>query len=171
MINSKKAILSHIVKQAIDKEIQKYPAGKKRAAVMAALMFVQKENNGYLTTDLMDAVAEYLDMQPIQVYEVANFYSMYELQPVGCHKISVCTNVPCMLRGAEEIGDHLKKSLGINYGETTPDGKVTLREVECLGACVSAPLLQINDQIFYEKLTPESVDSMLENLLKEEAKP
>ena len=111
----------------------------------------------------MDAVAEYLDMRPIAVYEVATFYSMYELQPVGKHKICICTNISCMLCGSDKIVDYISNKLGIKFGETTIDGRFTLKEVECLGACVNAPMLQIGDT-YYENLTEEKVDQVLNDL-------
>lgn len=147
----------------IDKWIAKYPENQKQSASMAALRIVQDANGGYLTEPLMDAVAAYLEMPRISVYEVASFYSMYELKPVGKHKICVCTNISCMLCGSEEIVSHLTKRLGIGLGETTKDGRITLKEVECLGACVGAPMLQISDT-YYENLTPESIDAILEQL-------
>ena len=147
----------------IDRWIAKYPAEQKQSAVMAALRIVQDQNGGYLTTELMDAVAEYLDMPPIAVYEVATFYSMYELKPVGRHKICVCTNISCMLCGSDDVVNHLEKKLGIKMGETTTDDRITLKEVECLGACVGAPAIQIGDT-YYEKLTPEMIDKILVDL-------
>ncbi|GAB4358642.1 MAG: NADH-quinone oxidoreductase subunit NuoE [Gammaproteobacteria bacterium] len=147
----------------IDRWIAKYPADQKQSAVMAALRIVQEQNGGWLTTELMDAVAEYLEMPPIAVYEVATFYSMYELKPVGKHKLCVCTNISCMLRGSEKIVEHLESRLGIKMGETTGDGKFTLKEVECLGACVNAPMLQLGNE-YHENLTPESVDALLDGL-------
>ncbi|HID49340.1 MAG TPA: NADH-quinone oxidoreductase subunit NuoE [Chromatiales bacterium] len=147
----------------IDRWIAKYPADRKSSAVMAALRIVQDQNRGFLTTDLMDAVAAYLDMPPIAVYEVATFYSMYELEPVGRHKICVCTNISCMLCGSDNIVEHLSQRLGIGLGETTPDGRFTLKEVECLGACVEAPMFQIGDT-YYGNLTPEKIDEILDNL-------
>ncbi len=147
----------------IDAWIAKYPPERKASAVMAALRIVQEQNGGWLTNDLMDAVADYLDMPPVAVYEVATFYSMYEHDPVGRHKISVCTNISCMLRGAEEVVAHLEKRLGIKAGETTTDGKFTLKTVECLGACVGAPMLQLGKK-YYELLTPEKLDELLDGL-------
>ena len=147
----------------IDKWIAKYPPEQKQSAVMAALRIVQDANGGYLTTELMDAVAEYLDMPSISVYEVATFYSMYELEPVGKHKICICTNISCMLCGSDDVVAHLKKRLNIGLGETTADGRITLKEVECLGACVGAPMLQIGEH-YYENLTPESIDQILDGL-------
>lgn len=147
----------------IDKWIAKYPPEHKQSAVMAALRIVQDANGGYLTTELMDAVAEYLDMPSISVYEVATFYSMYELEPVGKHKICVCTNISCMLCGSDDVVAHLRNRLNIGLGETTEDGRITLKEVECLGACVGAPMLQIGEH-YYENLTPESIDQILDGL-------
>jgi NADH-quinone oxidoreductase subunit E len=147
----------------IDNWVAKYPPEWKQSAVMAALRIVQDQNGGWLTNDLMDAVAEYLDMPPISVYEVATFYSMYELKPVGRHKICVCTNISCLLCGSDEIVEHLQNKLNIKFGETTPDGKFSLKEVECLGACVGAPMFQIGNE-YYENLTPEKVDEILDKL-------
>jgi NADH-quinone oxidoreductase subunit E len=158
------AKLSTAAKAAIDGELKKYPADRKRSACMAALTFVQKENGGHLTDELIEAVANYLDISAIAAFEVASFYSMYELKPVGRHKVCLCTNVPCMLRGAEALGDHMKKRLGINYGETTKDGRITLKEVECMGACVGAPMMQVDDDVYHENLTPETADKILDKL-------
>jgi NADH-quinone oxidoreductase subunit E len=151
------------IKTRIDKWIAKYPADQKQSAVMAALRIMQEHNGGHLTTEAMDAVAEYLEMPKISVYEVASFYSMYELKPVGKHKLCVCTNISCMLRGSTTIVKHLEKKLGIKLGETDKDGNYTLKEVECLGACVNAPVMQV-DKEYFENLTPESVDEVLEKL-------
>jgi NADH-quinone oxidoreductase subunit E len=147
----------------IDAWIAKYPPEQKQSAVMGALSIVQEANGGYLTTELMDAVAEYLEMAPIAVYEVATFYSMYELKPVGKHKICVCTNVSCMLCGSDDIVAHLKQKLNIGFGETTADNKFTLKEVECLGACGGAPMMQIG-KTYYENLTSEKIDEILAKL-------
>jgi len=146
----------------IDREVAKYPPERRQSAVMAALRIAQEEK-GWLSVETLDAVAELLDLRPIQVYEVATFYSMYDLEPVGRHKICVCTNVSCMLRGSEEIMRHLQARLGIQPGETTPDGRFTLKEVECLAACGGAPMMQIGKH-YYENLTPERVDEILEGL-------
>lgn len=150
-------------KADIDKWLTKYPANRKESAVMAALRIVQDQNAGFLTNELIDAVAEYLDMPAIAVYEVATFYSMYERGPVGRHKICVCTNISCMLNGSDEIVVHLEQKLGIKLGETTEDGKFTLKEVECLGACVNAPALQLGRE-YHEKLTPEVLDKLIDSL-------
>lgn len=147
----------------IDHWVAKYPAERKQSAVMAALRIAQDQNGGWLTTELMDAIADYLEMPAIAVYEVATFYSMYELEPVGRHKICVCTNISCMLCGSDEVVAHLQKRLGIKLGETTSDGRITLKEVECLGACVNAPVMQIARD-YHERLTPELIDTLLDGL-------
>lgn len=155
--------LSDQNKTEIDAWVVQYPAEQKRSAVIPALHIVQKANGGWLSEDAMKAVAEYLDLPQIQVFEVATFYSMFELVPVGKHKLCVCTNVSCLLSGSDEIVEHLKKRLKIGFGETTADKKFTLKEVECLGACVNAPVLQLGHQ-FHEKLTPEKIDTLLAEL-------
>ena len=162
-LDSKIQLISDQSRAEIDRWIKKYPAEQKRSAVMSALRIVQDQNNGYLTNDLMDAVAEYLDMPSIAVYEVATFYSMYELEPVGRHKICLCTNISCMLCGSDNIVDHLTQRLGIKRGQTTPDGRFSLKEVECLGACVEAPMFQIGDT-YYGNLTADKIDKILEDL-------
>jgi NADH-quinone oxidoreductase subunit E len=146
----------------ISREIAKYPPECKASAVMAALRIAQEEH-GWLSVPLMDYIAELLGMRPIQVYEVATFYSMYDLKPVGKHKISICTNISCMLCGSDTIVKHLEKRLGIKLGETTPDKKITLMEVECLAACCGAPMFQIG-KTYYENLTPQKVDEILASL-------
>ncbi len=159
----KEPLFAAEIRSEIDQWVAKYPAEWKQSAVMAALRIVQDDNGGYLTEELMDKVADYLDMPAIAVYEVATFYSMYELKPVGRHKICVCTNISCMICGSESIVEHLESKLGIKLGQTTEDGQFTLKEVECLGACGGAPMLQIGKQ-YYENLTPELVDSILDGL-------
>ncbi len=156
-------LLSEQSRTEIDAWIAKYPPEQKQSAVMGALKIVQEANGGYLTTELMDAVAEYLEMAPIAVYEVATFYSMYELKPVGKHKICVCTNISCMLCGSDDIVAHLKQKLNIGFGETTADNKFSLKEVECLGACGGAPMMQIG-KTYYENLTSEKIDDILSQL-------
>lgn len=157
------ALLSDDSRVAIDREIAKYPSAQKQSAVMAALRIAQEQNGGWLTNELIDAVAAYLEMETIAVYEVASFYSMYELSPVGRHKINICTNISCMLCGSDKVVEHLQNRLGIKLGETTEDGRFTLKEVECLGACVNAPMFSI-DKSYYENLTPETIDRILESL-------
>ena len=159
----KESLFTPEVRGQIDAWIAKYPEGWQQSACMAALMYVQDMNGGHLTRELMDQVADYLDMPAIAVYEVATFYSMYELKPVGKHKICVCTNVSCMINDSDRIVEHLERKLGIRLGQTTEDGRFTLKEVECLGACGGAPMLQIGKQ-YYENLTPEIVDSILDGL-------
>lgn len=147
----------------IDQNIAKYPAEHRESACMPALRIVQDQNGGWLTNDLMDAVAEHLGMPAIAVYEVATFYSMYEHKPVGRNKICVCTNISCLLRGSDDVVKHLNSKLGIKFGEVTEDGKFSLKEVECLGACAGAPMMAV-DRDYYENLTPEKIDSILDNL-------
>lgn len=157
-------LLSAHARAEIDRWLTRFPPDRKQSAVLAALREVQHENGGYLTTELMDAVADYLDLPPIAVYEVASFYSMFELKPVGRHSISVCTNISCLLRGGDAILAHIEKKLGIKLGESTPDGKFYLkREEECLAACCGAPMMQV-DHVYYEHLTPERVDRVLDSL-------
>ena len=150
-------------REEIDVWVAKYPLEQKQSAVMSALRIVQDKNGGWLTTELMDAVALYLDMDKIQVYEVATFYSMYEHKPVGRHKICVCTNISCMSCGSAEIVDHLEDKLEIKLGETTGDKRFTLKEVECLGACSGAPMLQIGEN-YYENLDAAKIDKILADL-------
>jgi NADH-quinone oxidoreductase subunit E len=155
--------LSESVREKIDHWMKRYPPDQKRSAVMSALHFVQDENDNWLSEPLMDAVADYLGMPKIAVYEVATFYTMYNLAPVGRHVISVCTNVSCMLANSAEIVTHLRKRLQIKFNETTPDNRFTLREVECMAACAAAPMFQIGKK-YYERLTPEKVDEILNEL-------
>ena len=156
--------LSAHVREEIDRWVAKFPPDRKRSAVISALHAVQHENDGFLTSDLMDAVAAYLGLPPIHVYEVATFYSMFETKPVGRHHVSVCTNISCMLRGSQEVVDHVEKKLGIKTGESTPDGRIYLkREEECLAACTGAPMMMV-DHVYHENLTPESIDKILDEL-------
>jgi len=156
--------LSPSTRREIDSWLKKYPPERKQSAVLAALLEAQHENGGNLTRPLMDAVAAYLGMPPIAVYEVASFYSMLETQPRGRHSVSVCTNISCMLRGADDIVAHLEKTLGVKTGETTADNRIYLkREEECLAACCGAPMMMV-DHKYYENLTLEEVDAVLEGL-------
>ncbi|MCS5710495.1 NADH-quinone oxidoreductase subunit NuoE [Candidatus Berkiella aquae] len=157
------ATLSQKTRNQIDEWLKKYPPEQRQAGVIAALTMVQDENGGYLTVELMDAVAAYLGMPKIAVYEVATFYSMFELKPVGKHKICVCTNISCMLKGSDDIVEYLQAKLGIKLGETTQDGKFTLKYVECLAACGGAPMMQIGRE-YHENLTPEKIDKILASL-------
>jgi NADH-quinone oxidoreductase subunit E len=147
----------------IDAAIAKYPADQKQSAVMAALTIAQDEK-GWLSTETMDFVARYLDMPPIAVYEVASFYTMYDLKPPGRHKIAICTNLPCALQGATAAAKHLKNRLGIGFNETTPDGRVTLKEAECLGACGDAPVLLHNNKRMLCAMHAERLDALLKDL-------
>ncbi len=152
------------VRQRIDEWLKKYPADQKQSAVISALHMAQESNGGWLTRELMDAVADYLGMPPVSVYEVGTFYSMLELEPVGRNMVSICTNISCMLCGADDIVAHVENKLGIKLGETTPDGRITLKkEEECLAACVGAPMMAVNGH-YYENLTPEKVDRILDGL-------
>ncbi len=156
--------LSAHVREEIDRWVARFPEGRQRSAVIAALHAAQHENEGYLTPELMNDIADYLSLPPIQVYEVAAFYSMFETKPVGKHSISVCTNISCMLRGGEDIAGHIEERLGIRTGESTPDGKFYLkREEECLAACCGAPMMMI-DHVYYENLTTERVDEILNGI-------
>ena len=157
-------VLSEHTIHEIDHWLTKYPADQKRSAVAAALRAAQHQNEGYLTTELMDAVAEYLALPPIYVYEAASFYSMFELEKVGRHNVAVCTNISCMLRGGEDILAYLESKLGIKIGESTEDGRVFLKpEEECLAACCGAPMMMV-DHVYYENLTPERVDEIIDAL-------
>jgi len=160
---NKEDLFSPEVRAEIDQWVAKYPDEWRQSACMAALFIVQDDNGGHLTTGLMDKVADYLDMPPMAVYEVATFYSMYEHKPVGRHKICLCTNVSCLVNGSDNIYEHLKNRLGIGFGEVTEDGKFSIKEVECLGACGGAPMMQIG-RTYYENLTPELVDKILDGL-------
>lgn len=156
------SVLSAHLREEIDHWLEKFPPDRKRSAVLAALRGAQHENNGFLTRELMDGIAEYLQLPAVQVYEVATFYSMFETKPVGRHHVSVCTNISCMLCGGEEILSHVERRLGIKVGESTTDGRFFLKqEEECLAACTGAPMMMV-DHVFYENLTPASVDEILD---------
>ena len=156
--------LSDHVREAIDAWKARFPAERWRSAVIRALHLVQHENKGFLTSEQMDAVADHLDLPPIHVYEVASFYSMFQTSPCGRNEVSICTNVSCMLRGADNIVEHVENRLGIKLGESTEDGRVFLKkEEECIAACCGAPAMQVNHR-YYENLTPEMVDEILDGL-------
>jgi NADH-quinone oxidoreductase subunit E len=160
----KTALLSEHTRHEIDLWVVKFPVGRQRSAVLSALRFTQHQNGGFLTADLMDAVAEYLSLPPIQVYEVASFYSMFETKPCGRHHVSICTNISCMLCGADDLVAHVQRRLGIKLGESTADGRIFLKkEEECLAACTGAPMMMV-DHVFYENLTPETADGILDAL-------
>lgn len=151
--------------------IAKYPEGKQQSAVMPLLDLAQRQNEGHVTREIMEYIADYLDMAPIRVEEVATFYTMYNHKPVGKFHVQVCGTTPCWLRGSGDIMGACKKHLGIKKGETTEDGLITLGEVECAGACVNAPVVSINDD-YFEDLTPETMVDLLEKLQKgEDVKP
>ncbi len=155
-------VLSQHVREEIDHWLTKFPADRKHSAVIAALHAIQHEQ-GYLTQEAMDEVADYLGLPRIQVYEVASFYSMFETSACGRHHISVCTNISCMLRGGQELLAHVERRLGVKVGESTPDGRFFLkREEECLAACTGAPMMMIN-HVYHEHLTPEKVDRILDD--------
>jgi len=161
---SKLALLSEETTREIDHWVAKFPPGRHRSACIAALRAAQEQNHGHLTADLMDAVAEYLKLPPIQVYEVASFYSMFEIHPCGRHHVSICTNISCMLNGGEELLAHAERKLGIRVNQSTADGRIFLkREEECLAACTGAPMLMV-DHVFHEHLTPEKLDAILDEL-------
>ncbi len=147
----------------IDKAVAKYPPTEKQSAVMAALTIAQDEK-GWLSTETMNFVAQYLGMAPVAVYEVATFYTMYDLKPVGKYKLTICTNLPCALQGATGAAQHLKKVLGIGFGETTPDGRFTLKEGECMGACGDAPVILQNNKRMLCAMSPEKIDQLLGTL-------
>ena len=151
------------VQTRIDRWVGRYPDDQPQSAVMAALRIVQEANGGHLTTELMDEVANYLGMTPIAVYEVATFYSMYEHQPVGRHKLCVCTNISCMLRGSDELLDYMKQKLDVDVGDVTADGKFSIKTVECLGACGGAPMMMVGKE-YYENLDEKRVDEILDGL-------
>ena len=147
----------------IDREIAKYPAGQKQSAVMMALIIAQDEN-GWLSAQTMEFVAGYLGMAPVAVYEVATFYGMYNLKPTGTHKLAICTCLPCGLQGSLDAADHLKARLGIDFGETTGDGRFTLKEGECMGACAMAPVVLVNNKKMHDTMSKEKLDALLDQL-------
>jgi NADH-quinone oxidoreductase subunit E len=158
-------MLSENARALIDKALAKYPDDQRQSAVMAALTIVQDEK-GHIGEADMEAIAAYLGMPTIAVYEVATFYTMYDLEPVGTHKLCVCTNLPCALSGANEAADHLKKALGVDWNGTTPDGRFTLKEGECFGACGDAPVVLHNNKKMLVGMTPERLDALLAELSK-----
>ncbi|MBI4988019.1 MAG: NADH-quinone oxidoreductase subunit NuoE [Rhodocyclales bacterium] len=153
-------MLSQESLKQIDREIAKYPAEQKQSAVMAALAIAQMEQ-GWLSTETMAEVANHLGMAPMAVYEVASFYNMYDLAPVGKYKITVCTNLPCALSGGVHAADYLKQKLGVGFNETTPDGRFTLKEGECMGACGDAPVMLVNNVRMCSFMQPEQIDRLL----------
>ena len=163
-MTTEKTQLSEHAREEIDKLVAKFPVGKQKSALLGALNIVQHENEGFLTEGLMEAVADYLELTRIEVYEVASFYSMYELKPVARHNVAICTNICCMVRGSEGILKHIEDKYGIKEGESTEDGRIFLKkEEECLGACTGAPMMMVNHK-YYENLTPAKVDEILDGL-------
>lgn len=158
-------MLSQESQRLIDIEVSKYPAEQKQSAVMSALRIVQQEL-GWLSKESMQDIAAYLGMPPIAVYEVASFYNMYDLNPVGKHKITVCTNLPCALSGGVHAAEYVKQKLGIEFNETTVDGLFTLKEGECMGACGDAPVLLVNNHHMCSWMTTDKIDQLLNELSK-----
>ena len=156
-------MLSPDALKRIDREIAKYPAERRQSAVMAALVIAQDEK-GWLAPETMDFVAEYLGMPPVAVYEVASFYTMYNREPVGTHKLTICTCLPCGLQGSLAAADHLKKRLGIDFNETTPDGWFTLKEGECMGACAMAPVVLVDNKRMCDYMSNEKLDALVDEL-------
>ena len=157
-------LLTSETKEEMDHWLSKFPMGKQRSAIIGSLHAAQHQNSGFLTSELMDAVADYLDVPKIHVYEVASFYSMFQTKKVGKHEISVCTNISCMLRGSDEILSHIENKLSIKVGESTTDGKIFLKkEEECLAACTGAPMMMV-DHIYIENLDIEKVDEVINKL-------
>jgi len=157
-------LLSDHVREEIERWKARFPEGRQRSAVISALHAVQHENKGFVTAEQMNAIAEYLELPPIQVYEVATFYSMFQTREVGRNEVAICTNVSCMLRGADDIVEHVEQRLGIRLGESTPDKRIFLKkEEECVAACCGAPAMMVNHK-YYENLTIEQVDEILDGL-------
>ena len=157
-------ILSANVRKEIDHWTKRFPEGKHRSAVISALHAAQHENDGYLSVEILNGVADYMNLPTIQVYEVATFYSMFQTQPVGRHNVAICTNVSCMLRGADDVVEYVESKLGIKLGESTEDGRIYLKkEEECLAACCGAPMMMV-DHKYHENLTPEILDKILDRL-------
>jgi NADH-quinone oxidoreductase subunit E len=158
-------LLSPESRARIDREVAKYPPDQRQSAVMAALAIAQ-DQHGWLTGEVMEAVAQVLGMAPVAVYEVATFYNMYNLQPVGRHKVTVCTNLPCALSGGVEAAERLKAKLGVGFNETTADGCITLKEGECMGACGDAPVLLVDNKRMCGHMSPDRLDALVEELKK-----
>lgn len=158
-------VLSEQALKKIDREIAKFPAEQKQSAVMGALAIAQDEH-GWLSPEVMKVVGDYLGMPAIAVQEVATFYNMYNTKPVGKHKITICTNLPCALSGGEKAAQHLKHKLGIDYRETTADGQFTLMEGECMGACGDSPVLLVNNKRMCSLMSNDKIDALVEELQK-----
>ena len=162
--------LSQSLRSQADKIVAKYPQGRQASAVLPLLDLAQRQHGGWVTTEMVTAIADYLEMAPIRVYEVATFYTMINLEPVGDTVVEVCTTTPCWLRGSEGVVQACEETLGIGLGETTEDGRFTLNEVECLGACVNAPIVRINDE-YYEDLDPDRTRAILDSISRGAAPP
>ena len=160
---AKASLFDADVRAGIDRHVAKYPAEWKQSAVMPALTLVQDWNGGWLSRELMDDVATYLDMPAVAVYEVATFYGMYDLEKTAKTKVCVCNSISCMLNGSEELIEHVEKKYGVKPGETTADGSFTFKEVECLGACRHAPAISVG-MVYHENLTPEALDKLIDGL-------
>lgn len=159
-------LLSEQAYTKIDKELAKYPADQRSSAIMSSLRIAQEEH-GWLSSDLVAEVARYIGVEPIAVQEVATFYNMFEMKPVGKFKVTVCTNLPCALRDGVKTAEYIKEKLGIGFGETTPDGAITLKEGECMGACGDSPVLLVNNHHMCVRMSQEKIDEMLADLIKE----
>ena len=162
---SEKPLLSSDSLSRIDREVAKYPPDQKQSAVMAALVIAQDEK-GWLATETMDFVAQYLGMPPVAVYEVASFYNMYNLKPTGTWKLTVCTCLPCGLQGSLDAADYLKEKLGVDFDGTTPDGMFTLKEGECMGACAMAPVVLVNNKRMCDSMSKEKMDALIDELAR-----
>jgi len=163
-----KGELTEKAKAELDRWVARFPEYGKQSAIIPALRYIQEYAGGWLSRELIDAVADYLEVPPIKAYEVATFYNMYDLEPVGQHKIAVCTNLPCQLAGSGRIVDHIKRRLNIDVDESTEDGRYVLKTVECMAACAGAPMLQIDDRQYHENLTIERVDHLLDEIDQQE---
>ncbi len=162
--DTKTALLTAHTREEIDGWVARFPEDKKRSAVLQSLYAAQHQNEGFLTNELMDAVAEYLDLPPMYVYEVASFYSIFETRPVARNNVAICTNISCMLMGSDDIVEYVENKLGIKMGESTEDGRIYLKcEEECLAACAGGPMMQVN-HVYHVNLTPEKVDEILDGL-------
>ena len=163
-VTIQKTELSSHAREEIDELLSHFPAEQKKSALLGALNVVQHENKGFLTDEIMEAVADYLELAKIEVYEVASFYSMYELKPVARNNVAICTNISCMLMGSDSVVSYIEKKLGCKVGESTEDGRIFLKpEEECLAACAAGPMMQV-DHVYHEKLTPEKIDEILDGL-------
>lgn len=162
------SILSKIVTDEIDQWLTKFPADQAKSVLLPALRFAQEDNSGWLSEEIIKAVADYINVPHIAAFEVATFYTMYDLKPVGKHKVCVCNNISCKLLGSEKLLKHFEEKYGAKPGETTADGQFTLKKVECLGACIDAPVMQIDDRDYYPLLDTQKFDDILEGFANKE---